>query len=108
MNQELLMTIIAIITFLAVMGILWYTGKKDIVKQIILGLVIDAETYFGSGTGLIKLNFVLSSAYKQLPMLVRFFVTSGMIEGWVDDAVKYIKTQLQKDGTTIEESLKNK
>lgn len=107
MNQELLMTIIAIGVFLVVMGILWFTGKQGLVKQIILALVIDAETYFKAGTGLLKFNFVMSEVYKQLPMLVRFFVTSGMIEGWINDAVLYIKTEVLKDGvTTIEASLK--
>jgi len=106
MNQELLMTIITIVVFVAILSILWFTGKQGLVKGIILSLVIEAETYFASGEGVIKFNYVLSQVYTRLPMIIRFFVTSGMIEKWIEEGVDYIKNEVLKDGvTTIEESL---
>lgn len=44
--------------------VLWRFGKKDFVKCIITELVARAEQLYGSGSGQVKLAFVLSELYK--------------------------------------------
>ena len=101
MNWELALNISAVLIFIAVVVILWFE-KRDLAKKIILGLVIQAEAEWGSGTGKIKFQEVLGQAYSKLPMIVRIFVSQSDIEEWIEEGVQWLKTELQK-GKTIEE-----
>jgi len=107
MNLELILTIVAIAVVVGALLWLYYNGKQEIAKKIILNMVIKAEEAFLSGTGLIKKNYVIAQGYSLLPAIVKFFVTEDMINDWIEDAVDYIKTELTKDGKTIEQSIKD-
>lgn len=106
--NELYWNILIIVIFIAGLGILWYYGKKELVKKIILTLVIQAETRWGSGTGKIKFAEVLSSVYDRLPYIIKLVVTVPVLEKWIEDAVAYIKAELLKDNMTIEQYLASK
>lgn len=103
---EVTINIFVIIIFTGILGLLWYKGKKELVKKIILSLVIHAENYWGSGTGKIKFAEVMALTYERLPWVIRFFITTDTITRWIEDAVVYIKTEwLMDNATTIEQSL---
>ncbi len=98
--NDLILNIIAILLATGGIGALYYLGKKKLAKSIILALVIDAEEYWGSGMGLVKLTEVISKAYQQLPQIVKIFVTESKIKKWIEAAVQFIKSELVKDPET--------
>ncbi|PKM51159.1 MAG: hypothetical protein CVV02_08405 [Firmicutes bacterium HGW-Firmicutes-7] len=82
---------IIIFLFILVLAVLWFKGKRKLVKKIILELVIQAEKIYGSGTGKIKLATVLAQVYKDYPWLT--YIEAIVIK-WINEAVKYMKNNL--------------
>lgn len=80
---------------IALMVLLYFRGKKDLVKKIILSLVLQAEKTLGSGTGELKYAMVVERAYTVLPALIRFFITKKELDRLIEEAVQYMKKQLQ-------------
>lgn len=105
MNLELLINILVIVLFVSALIFMWFKGKKPLAKQIILNMVILAEQMYGSGTGKIKFNTVMSNIYGKLPMVIRLFVTYDVLVKWIEEAVQYLKTELSADGKTLEDTL---
>lgn len=101
--DKLTLNLFVAVVFVCILGLLWYYGKKKVVQNIILGLVIRAELNWGSGAGKIKFIEVMSSIYEKLPLIIQVFVPQAIITKWIEDAVKYIKTELVqgKDGATV-------
>lgn len=75
---------------------LYRIGKRDTARKIILGLVIQAEKALGSGTGELKYAMVVERAYNVLPTLIRFFITKKELDNLIEEAVRYMKTQLSE------------
>jgi len=73
---------------------LWKRGKKDLVKKILYGLVVQAEKALGSGTGLEKKAMVLSSWYAALPWYIRLLFTQTEVAAYIEDGVSYLKKRL--------------
>ncbi|PKM49572.1 MAG: hypothetical protein CVV02_15140 [Firmicutes bacterium HGW-Firmicutes-7] len=105
--DRLTLNIIVSIIFICTLGLLWYFGQKRMVKNIILGLVIQAEINWGSGAGKLKFIEVMTVIYEKLPLIIRIFVPQRKITEWIESAVKYIKIELTKDGQTVEQFLSN-
>ena len=103
--DELTLNLFVVLVAISILGLLWYKGKKELVKKIILNLVIQAENFWGSGTGPIKFTDVMASAYEKLPWIIRFFVTTDTLTRWIEDSVEYIKTEMLAEGKTIEQVL---
>ena len=101
--DKLTLNIIVSIIFICALGLLWYLGKKRMVKNIILGLVIQAELNWGSGAGKLKFIEVMSTIYEKLPLIVQLFIPQSKIIEWIEAAVEYVKTELVhgNDGTTV-------
>ena len=90
MTIELCSAIVIAILFVIVMALLWFNGKKKLVKDIILELVIVAEKTYGSGTGPIKFASVLSQLYEKYPWLSHL---EKLVTLWINQAVEYIKNK---------------
>jgi membrane-associated HD superfamily phosphohydrolase len=73
--------------FIGVLLVLLYNGQIEIVKKILLSLVIEAEQIYGSGTGLLKYNYVLGKTYSMLPSVVKLFVTEVALDEMLEVAV---------------------
>jgi len=100
--------IILVCFFIILLAVLWFQGKKEIVKSIILDIVIKAEDYWGSETGKIKFAEVMSVIYPRLPWMFKIFVNSNLLTKWINEAAEYIKNGLLKNGKTIEDTLIDK
>ncbi|PKM93869.1 MAG: hypothetical protein CVU84_13240 [Firmicutes bacterium HGW-Firmicutes-1] len=76
-----------IFLFVLTLAVLWFKGKKKLVKKIILELVALAEEKYGSGTGEIKLASVLLEIYQEYPWLE--YLETWVIK-WINEAVKFM------------------
>jgi hypothetical protein len=103
--DKLTINVLVILVFACGLGLLWYYGKKELVKKIVLNLVIQAENFWGSGTGKIKFAQVMAQIYEKLPWIIRLFVTTNTVTRWIEEAVEYIKTEILAEGNTIEHVL---
>lgn len=93
--------VIAILVFIAVVGVLVYTKRIPQAKKIVLGVVLQAENTFGAKTGDIKYAYVTGLVYPKLPSIVRFFVTEKTLGEWIEEAVNQLKNQLQSNSTPV-------
>lgn len=87
--------ILAIICFVVIL-ILWFIGKKNVVRSVLLQMVIDAEAKYGSGTGAIKHSVVVGYIKQKFPTLF-LIISDETLDKWIEDMVEYIKTELGED-----------
>ena len=88
---DILIWAIAAVTLLYLFKI----GKKDLVKQIILSLVVQAEKMLGSGTGELKYAMVIENLYKILPQTIRMLFTKKEIDQMIEGSVTKLKEMLK-------------
>lgn len=88
-NMEIILAAIGVIILL----VLWFMGKKSIVKSVLLQFVIDAEAKYGSGTGAIKHDTVVGWVKAKFPTLF-LFISDKTLDKWIEDVVQYIKSEL--------------
>lgn len=98
--KEHYLNVISLIIIAFLLLRLYTTGKRETVKKIILSLVIQAEKSLGSGTGELKYAMVVERAYSLLPLSVRLFITREQLDNLIEEAVRYMKRQLQS-GTSL-------
>jgi hypothetical protein len=92
--------IVIVVAGLAAAILLWRRGKVDFIKRLIRTLVVEAEKEYGSGTGRIKFEAVLTAVYERLPAILRLVISKQRIEQWIEEAVQWLKDQLG-DGTNL-------
>jgi hypothetical protein len=80
--------------FTGILLALLYNGQIDIVRQILLSLVIEAEKIYGSGTGKMKYNYVLGKTYSMIPGIVKLFVTQQKLDEMLEAAVDRLQVFL--------------
>lgn len=100
-NLEVILFLIGLV----ILVVLWFLGKKNVVKSVLLQMVIDAEAKYGSGTGGIKHDTVVGYIKQKFPTLF-MIISDKTLDKWIDDMVKYIKAELgeetiQKTGGNI-------
>ena len=66
------------------------------IKQWLKLAVVEAEKALGGGTGQLKLRYVYDLAVKQFPWIVTL-VTFEIFSGWVDEALDWMKSQLEQN-----------
>lgn len=71
-------------------------GLSARAKDILLGLVAEAESYFGEGTGKIKFSAVLGRLYEMMPAVLQLLFKPATIEGWIEEAVSALKSYLRE------------
>ena len=101
MDKMLIVNVILIILFVGVLALLWYKGKKELVKKVLLGLVIQAEDRYMNGENEAKTDAVLKVivAFINRFWIFRLFVTEKALKSWIKWAVDYMQAHL---GTTTE------
>lgn len=92
--------LILLIIILYLMLRIYFMGRHENIKKIILSLVIQAEKALGSGTGELKYALVVERAYRVLPLSVRLFITREQLDKLIEEAAKYMKRQLES-GTNL-------
>ena len=88
--------IILIFICLLILVILWFVGKKKVVKSVLLKTVIDAEAKYGSGTGEIKHDVVVGYIKQKFPTLF-LIISDKTLDKWIENMVQYIKTELGEE-----------
>lgn len=84
-----------VIIVVAILGVLYKRGKKDLVKEIIYTLVVKAEKELGSATGSAKYSQVVATLYEKLPFILRLFFTKSELNRYIEDAVTWLKNRLK-------------
>ena len=87
-NWSALLMAVAII---AVVIVALVRGEKQILIQILISLVTEAERQFGTGTGVLKKATVITWAYAQIPDRIKPFITEKRLTLWLEEALKTAK-----------------
>jgi len=90
-------SIIVIIAVLAIVAVMFFVAKgkyRKVAKQILLSLVVRAETKFGSGTGEVKFSYVAEKLYEKMPLIVQILYTEKDIANMIEEAVAKMKQYL--------------
>lgn len=100
MNDTIIKAIVAALLLSAAAGVVCLLRKQLSVKakEILLGLVAEAEDRFGAGTGAIKLSAVLGGLYERMPSILQFLFPTKTVDGWVESALAAFKDMIGKDG----------
>ena len=100
MNNYLQFVLVVLAIAIAFVGLIIFLRhiNKPIIKQVILGLVVKAEKYLGSGTGELKKATVVSWIYSKVPPGIRWMFTENDLSNIIEWAVGVLKDSL-KDGT---------
>lgn len=93
--------ILTVIVFAAFAILLALRGKKKIVAQMLYFLVTEAERVYGSGTGNVKLAYVVEKAYKALPTVIRIFLTYDRLKELIESALSKAKESWKREGEII-------
>ena len=72
------------------------SGKKEALKEWLKWAVFKAEQEYGGKTGQLKLREVYNLAIQQFPWLLRF-VSFEEFSFYVDEALEWLKTQLESN-----------
>lgn len=99
MNPVQIFFIILIIGIFIVSGIYTFVKisreqKISNVKEWLKIAVALAEKELGGGTGQLKLRYVYNTAVEKFPWIVSF-VTFEVFSVWVDEALDWMKVQLE-------------
>ena len=113
-DLNILSAIVTVIVTVIIVVVLLFKGKKEEAKKIVLALVIEAESKFGTGTGSVKYAYVLGLIYPKLPIAVRLFITEDTLDNFIEEAVIILKKELQPtvitpvvDSTVTTEAVKS-
>ena len=93
-------SIIVTILFIIGMLLLYKNNKKDIVRQILLSLVVQAEKALGSGTGELKYAWVVDNFYNKMPVIIRMLFTNKEIDAMIEEGVQKLK-EILTSGITL-------
>lgn len=82
-----------LIIALAIVGVLYlyFNGKKDYLRKVVLNLVREAEDIFGGKTGELKYAYVVDEVYKRLPKILTVFITKEFLNNLIEDGVYKLK-----------------
>ena len=97
--QNNYISIIVTIIFVVSLLLLYKNNKKDIVKQILLSLVVQAEKALGSGTGELKYAWVVDNFYDKIPGIIKLLFTKKEIDTMIEDGVQRLKDILASGAT---------
>ena len=98
MERIILPILLCLAAGAAIGGAIYFArnGISARAKRILLGLVAEAECYFGEGTGSIKFSAVLGRLYSQMPAVMQLLFKPETIEGWIEEAVAALKRYLSE------------
>lgn len=83
--------IIVVVVFAATMIALTLRGKRTLVYKILYYLVTEAERLYGSGSGALKLAYVVERAYGILPPVIKAFITYERLAEMIEKALAEAK-----------------
>ena len=91
-----------------ILVVLWYKGKKALVKDILREIVKEAEERFLKGDNQAKMDYVIKLilSFVNKFWILKYFITEKKLKKWINEAVACMQAHL---GTTTErdEIIKN-
>ena len=75
--------------------VLFKRGKTKEIYSIVKALVDEAEVKFGSGTGVLKYQYVAGKLYSVLPGYVKLFISDRLLDFWLETAVDELQDYLE-------------
>ena len=75
--------------------VLFKRGKTKEIYSIVKALVDEAEVKFGSGTGVLKYQYVAGKLYSVLPGYVKLFISDRLLDFWIETAVDELQEYLE-------------
>lgn len=84
---DILIMAVAIVSVLY----LYYNGKKDYLRKVVLNLVREAEDLLGRKTGELKYAYVVNEVYRRLPKILTVFITKEFLNNLIEDGVYKLK-----------------
>ena len=87
-----------LVALVVILGLLFLykNGKKEVVREIVLSLVVKAEKALGSGMGELQYAMVVEGIYDKLPKLLTALMSKKEIDREIKKAVKKMKDYLSK------------
>lgn len=86
--KEIIFYAVILLIFITVLGVLWYKGKKALVKEILLRAMTIAEVALGSKKGQEKLSVALEQTIFKIS-------TFGRVSGWIAGLI-FTRQNLEK------------
>ena len=97
---DILIMAVAIVSVLY----LYYNGKKDYLRKVVLNLVREAEDLLGRKTGELKYAYVVNEVYRRLPKILTVFITKEFLNNLIEDGVYKLKDYI--DNGYLDQSYK--
>ena len=96
MNDNIIRIIVTVLAALAAAGLVYLLRARlsTRAKEILLGLVAEAERRFGGKTGEIKLSSVLGELYARMPALLQLLFPTKTLDAWVEAALVKFKEMI--------------
>lgn len=99
MKPEILTVLLLSVSAAAAALLLFFRRRLSARAQsILLGLCAEAECYFGTDAGKIKLSSVLSRLYAAMPAALQLFFSEKTVRAWVEEAVVTLRRLLYDGG----------
>lgn len=96
MNTDTISIIVLIISFVILVGCLFYEIKKNGLIKVAIQIIEKAEDIFGRGKGQEKMQYAITQLLVLLPKPIRYFVTVDAVEEFINDVFKDVKEMLHK------------
>ena len=77
-------------------------GETKILKQILFGLVTQAEQEYGDGTGKLKYAKVADWIYQRIPAVLKVLFTAKDLEKLIEEALDSAKTAWDSNDRLLE------
>jgi len=84
-------SVLVVLLFPALIVFLIKRGETKILKNILFGLVTQAEKQFGSGTGTLKYAAVADWIYQRIPAVLKLLFTEKDLEKMIEEVLEEAK-----------------
>lgn len=91
-----LSSIVVVLLFILGLLFLYKKNKKELVRQVVLSLVVQAEKALGSGAGELKYAMVVENIYKVLPGILTMLISKKELDRLIEDGVQHLKDYLEQ------------
>ncbi len=95
MKETIISIIVALVFTLSAIIVAAMRGEFSArAKKILIGLVAEAESFFGGGTGKIKFSSVFGRLYETMPDLFGLLFSEKTVADWIEEAVSSLEEDM--------------
>ena len=93
--------VLGVATVIAAVVSLTVKKRCEVLDRILFALVTWAEREYGGGAGNLKLAVVIEKFYPHIPVIVRLFVSTNMLEALIEKALAEAKKRWAQNPTLL-------